>query len=411
MKRIGIDARMLGPQQTGIGAYIQQLITRIPAIDPGSHYVFFLREPFFSSWSTTYPNVSVVHAPERWYTLAEQTTFVARLMRARLDVVHFPNFNVPLLYPRPFIVTIHDITPKFFHGHRMTSATRRMAFDTIFSHGITNASRVIAVSEHTKRDILMYFRKKTEDITVIYNGVDERFFARENCGTLSEVRARFGITKPYILYSGVWRNHKNIVGLVEAFHLLREQHGVDCQLVLGGTEHEWYPDARRTWERTGVGSHIIRTGFLDDDDLRMLYSHATAYVLPSFYEGFGLTGLEAMALGTPVAAARTTALPEVYGDAAHYFDPHEPADIARALSELMSDHMLRSTLIARGHERARRYSWDTCAHHTRDLYHSLLLTHATIKKNKNPNTSKGGETTATHTRTEEETSHQTHQAD
>ncbi len=356
--RIGIDARMYGPQQTGIGIYIKNIIERVPAADPENEYVIFLRDPFFESWTPASPNVTKVRAPYHWYSYDEQFLFPLQLYRAKLDLVHFPNFNVPLLYRKPYVVTIHDTTPLFFHGHRMTSSWRRMAFDTVFAQGIHKAKKVIAVSEATKRDIMSNIGEKEEHIRAIPLGYDPRLNELAKYDTMGTVFDRFKITAPYLLYAGVWRNHKNIVGLIEAFALARQQSAEDLRLVLVGTEHEHYPEPRLTWERLGIGEYISRPGFVSDAELAALYAHARAYVVPSFSEGFGINGLEAMSFSVPVIAARAGSLPEVYGAAAHYFDPHEPTDMARAITDVFTDDQLRAQLIERGTYLVRSSTWE-----------------------------------------------------
>lgn len=376
--RIGIDARMYGPEQTGIGIYIKNIIDRIPPADPANEYVIFLSDPHFESWRAPSANVRKVRAPYRWYSYAEQLLFPALLYRERLDLVHFPNFNVPILYRKPYVVTIHDTTPLFFHGHRMTAAHRRAAFSFVFAQGIHTAARVIAVSEATKADIARNIGENTDRIRVIPLGYDPRLNQLAEYDTLRQVFDRFKIAQPYLLYAGVWRNHKNLVGLVEAFAILRSRYGHDLRLVLAGTEHEHYPEPRRAWERLGVGDHIVRPGFVSDAELAALYAHAAAYVVPSFAEGFGINGLEAMSFSIPVVASRAGALPEVYGAAAHYFDPHEPDDMARAIHAVLSDEALRTTLIERGAYLVRSSAWELPIASHLHLYREIL--HAKNKK-------------------------------
>lgn len=371
MKKIGIDARMLGPKQTGIGNYIQELINRVPALDPQNHYYIFLRPPYFTEWVSKSKNVTKVFAPEKWYSYKEQLVFPLRLFAYNLDLVHFPHFNVPLLYPKKHITTIHDITPKFFHGHKMTSKWRRKMFDLVFDNAITQSEEVITVSEFTRQDILEQYPELKTPLSVVYNGFHPRFNSTVSYDTIKEIKAKYSITKPFILFIGVWRNHKNIAGLVRAFSILKKQ-GHDIQLVLGGEELDTYTEPREIWEAEGIGGDIILPGFIPDEDMAALYAAAELYVIPSFYEGFGINGLEAFASGTPVVASNTTALPEIYGDTIRYFSPGNPKEMAETIVSVLDNPDLQDEIISKGKKLLETYSWKKTAQETFSIYKKHL---------------------------------------
>jgi glycosyltransferase involved in cell wall biosynthesis len=157
---------------------------------------------------------------ENWYSWGEQLILPWRLSRQKLDLMHFPHFNSPIFYRRKQIITIHDITPMFFPGHKMNSWLRRLGFWLTYKQSLRKAAKIIAVSEHTKHDIVSYFNIRPEKITVIYEGVNEKYFKPVSSEAIAALRQKYGLTKKYLLYIGVWRNHKIVVGCCRAFNQL-----------------------------------------------------------------------------------------------------------------------------------------------------------------------------------------------
>jgi glycosyltransferase involved in cell wall biosynthesis len=237
---------------------------------------------------------------------------------------------------------------------------------------VRKARALIAVSEHTKQDVVRHFNAPPEKIAVIYEGVDPHFSRVTDAAALDATLTRYGVSRPYIFYGGLWRPHKNVDGLVRAYGALLRRHGLPHCLVLGGREHPDYPAPREAWESLGLGDRIVRPGFVADDDMPALYSGADAFVLPSFNEGFGLMPLEAMACGTPVVASNASCVPEILGDAARYVDPRDPDAIAEGLHAVLTDSALRGELIARGTARLDRFSWDRAAEETLAVYERAL---------------------------------------
>ncbi len=366
--KIGIDARMYGSGQTGIGNYIKHVTDNILKIDNENEYVLFLREPEFSKFTPPNKRVRKVKAEARWYSWREQVILPWQMLKENVDLMHFPHFNSPILYPKKSVVTIHDVTPRFFPGHKMKSIVRRLGFRAVFNSSVHKAAHVIAVSGHTKRDVMRYFHVPDEKITVTYLGVEPYFRKIENYAKIKEIKDRFSITGPFIFYVGVWRNHKNVDGLIKAFGIFLKKYKMDYQLVIGGQEDPYYPEVRKAWEDLGIGGRVIRPGFIKDDDLPLFYNAAELYVVPSFYEGFGLNGLEAMACGTPVASSKVTSLPEVYEDSAVYFDPNDHEEMADAMAAVLMNKEKKEELTAKGYQRVKRYRWENCARATLEIY-------------------------------------------
>jgi len=370
--RIGIDARMLGKEQTGIGLYIKNLIENIAKLDEENEYVLFLRKKQFDEFKLPGKNFKKVLADYRWYSFSEQFQFLFKLYLKRLDLMHFPSFNAPIFYFKKRVTTIHDLTPKYFPGHKMNSFFRKLASDIVFLRSILASERIIAVSEYTKKEILKFYKIRAEKIEVIYQGIPNA-----NCGlnfklSDSQFFQKYEIKKPYIFYTGVWRNHKNIVGLIFAFDILRKKYKKDISLILGGKEDPFYPEVRRNWENLGLGDDIITPGFIENEEMGLFLKNAELFVLPSFVEGFGFGPLEALSYKTPVAVSDAGAMPEVLGDAALYFDPNDSKDIAKKINRLFEDGNIRKIILENGEKRLKRYNWVECAKKTLKIYKKCI---------------------------------------
>lgn len=362
---IGIDARMYGAEQTGIGVYIEYLIKNLLEIDQENFYKIFLLESEFSRFNDNYRNARKIKVNSRWYSWREQLVLPWQMMRERIDLMHFPHFNAPILYRGKFITTIHDLTPLRFPGRKMGgSSYRKKAFKYVFSNAVRRASKVIAVSNYTKNDLIQNFGVNEDKVRVIYEGVRKL--------KAKPLSANQVIVKPYIFYTGVWREHKNLIGLIKAFNILIKKYHMDLWLVLGGKEDPYYPDIRTTWEELGLQNRVVTPGFLTDEELTLFYKNASLFVIPSFAEGFGFVGLEAMACGAPVVASSIMSLPEILGNAAIYFNPYDVNDIAEKIREVLTKDILRRDLIQKGYENIKKYSWRKMAEETLQLYKNIL---------------------------------------
>ena len=189
---------------------------------------------------------------------------------------------------------------------------------------------------------------------------------------LEQLKRKFNITKPYFLYIGQWRSHKNVIRLIRAFALLRRRYQLDYQLVLGSKIDPAYPEVQATIKELNLSDDVVLTGYITDDELPYLYNGAECFVFPSLYEGFGLPPLEAMACGTPVVSANTSCLPEVLGDAAIYFDPLNIEEMAKVMAEVGRNYSLKRELKAKGIKQARLYSFDRMAEETLAVYRRVL---------------------------------------
>ena len=365
--RIGIDARFFRMETGGIGRYTQELVRHLSQIDVHNDYVVFITPADEPEWDTDQPNFRKVVVPARHYSKAEQTIFPRALNRENLDLVHFLNFNHPILYRRPFVTTLHDMT-MFFHagGKDSRSKIKLALFRTLFKRAFSRAKRVIAISEYSARDAEKHLGISRSKIDVVYEGGPEAGDEPENRKAIEEY---LGTESPYFLFLSQWRPHKGILTLIDGFNLFKERTGLPHKLVIGGKKNVVLDEVRERLERS---KDILTPGFVPDDLLTGLYTASTAFVMPSEYEGFGLPVLEAMAASTATILADNSSLPEVGGDAALMFPTRDAGALADRLEQICREHGLREQLIQRGFEQLHKFSWERCAAQTRATYMRVL---------------------------------------
>jgi glycosyltransferase involved in cell wall biosynthesis len=304
----------------------------------------------------------------------DNVAFPAFLHSLAPDLVHIPLTRVPLFMIRPYVVTIHDMSSLLFQ--EPASSLRMQLRRYRFRRGLARASRIIAVSEATKRDLEAASGLPPERIRRVYNAPDPVFFRGGAEGAAEErqrIMERYQINYPFLLYAGNIRRHKNVPRLVEAFAVARDQLAShpdykDLHLVIIGDTTSQYPAVRQAVMKSRV-DHVVRfLGFVEFETLRCFFESAAAFVFPSRYEGFGLPPLEAMACGTPVVTSNVSSLPEVVGDAAVLVNPENVFDIARGIRDVLLDKVLRAGLIRRGREQAARFSWSHSARQVLEIY-------------------------------------------
>ncbi|MCD6149700.1 glycosyltransferase family 4 protein [bacterium] len=369
--RIGIDARFYGTAGKGLGRYTQKLIENLERIDGRNQYFVFLKKENFGEYQPKNKNFQKVLADYRWYTFSEQINMPRILNKYNLDLVHFPHFNVPLLYRGKLVITIHDLILIHFPTVRGTTLNpffywiKFLAYKIVIWSAIKKAKKIITVSEFTKDDILKNYKVPENKIKVTYEACDN--FRETPVGNDEEILRRRGIMKPYLLYVGNAYPHKNLERLILAFKEVNKIKK-DLKLVLAGKEDYFYHRLKKMTEKRNI-KNVIFAGFVSDRDLSLVYRQASLYVFPSLYEGFGLPPLEAMAEGTPVISSDHQCMREVLGNSAYYFDARKPDEIAEAIIKVLDDEKLREKLTARGYEQIKKYSWEKMAGETLDVYY------------------------------------------
>ena len=265
------------------------------------------------------------------------------------------------------VVAIHDCIHLMFPQYLPNRLALGYAKASI-AMAAKRATRVMTVSETSKRDIIELFGTAPEKIDVIYNSYDERFGDKPRDEDVSRVRERYQLEDDFILYAGNVKPHKNLERLIEAFHIVRKR-GLDrVKLVMIGDDISKYASLRRAVHRHQLHKHVRFLGYLPEGTLAAMYRLAGVFVFPSLYEGFGLPPLEAMASGTPVVTSNVSSLPEVAGDAALLVDPYDPEAIADGIYRVLTDRALHADLRLKGLARAQHFSWETSVRRVRQIY-------------------------------------------
>lgn len=348
MKRIvSIDVRML--RSSGIGVVISNIIPRLIAWRPDWDFRLLGDSSMLNAyaWSRA-GNVSQIPFTAPIHSMAEQWLWPAAAV-AGSDIVLSPNYNIPLRWEGHLAVIVHDVAhlalPKIFNGVR-----KQVYANFMFEQVRRRATGICFVSEFTKNEFGHYVGEPRGRVSIVYPGVDAAWYSAR----------RSYAPSPSIIYVGNIKPHKNVRGLVDAFEKIYREIPHVLRLV-GRREGFLTGDPAIEDRIRHFGGRIQFTGILSDEALRQAVADADALVLPSFYEGFGIPPLEAMAVGCPVLVSAAASLPEVCGDAALYCDPQVPSDIASALKRIVADNGLRERLRASGRARAQMFSWDTAA--------------------------------------------------
>ncbi|OGY31602.1 MAG: hypothetical protein A3C02_02515 [Candidatus Andersenbacteria bacterium RIFCSPHIGHO2_02_FULL_45_11] len=375
--RIAIDARAFW--WTGIGRYIRNIVHEFAKDSHGHEFTLLVPEGREGDIMRELGDLDqlkplgfkYVGVEPSYYSLKEQTKFLLQLNRLDIDLVHFTHFNVPLLYRRPYVVTIHDITRFIFPGQKSQSLFQQIAYEAVFAHAVKRARTLIAVSKTTLDDMKHLPITLPKNIAVIHEGIDPEFLTPVTPLLNQKLRLLLGTDKPYVLYVGVWMSHKNLVRLLQAFEVVRAQYP-EMQLVITGKPVPGYSNLLQYVQEHGLEKNVIFPGFVPASLLPVLYANASLLVLPSLYEGFGLPPLEAAACGTPVVISNVSSMPELLQDAAEYINPESVEDISRGIIAVLADPEYAGRLVANGLAKSREYRWEITAQQHIRIYETAL---------------------------------------
>ncbi len=375
--KVAIDARFFGPEGTGIGRYVEKLLENLEKIDHKNDYYILLKSSNFNLYNPKSKNFKKVLADANWYSLKEQILIPRILRKIKPDLVHFCHYNVPFLLPKKFIVTIYDLTKLEFGreasniNNRLVYFLKQMIFEILLRRSVKQARWVIAGSKTTKEKIVDLLSVEEDRIIPIYAGADD-FIGRNRKVKQNKEQVRLlnklNIKTPFVLYVGNAAPYKNIDVILESLVYLDQK----ISFVYVSANAKFVEKLQNKVAILGIKERVVFAGFLSNEDLSILYEEALAYIFPSISEGFGLPGLESMASGCPVICSNTKVFREVYSDAALFFDPKNPVELSQRIKSLITNNLLKESLIAKGKKQVEKYSWARLTRETLEVYKKTL---------------------------------------
>lgn len=374
MMRIGIDYTAAIYQGAGVGRFVRNLVGALIALDHENTYTLLYSRPGHRSGAPVLPTgPNVTGRPlvlgQRllnvlWYKLG--VPLPVEWLGASADVYYFPDFTLPPVRNGATVLTVHDLS--FLLVPECAEAGLRAHLERIVPASVRAADFVTADSENTRNELTALLDVPPERIEVVYCGVDRRFHPIDDEAALGQVRAKYGLNFPFMLYVGTIEPRKNLGRLLRAYLQVRQQHRTQHRLVVAGGLGWLYEDVLREIDELAAEHEVMFLGRVPDEDLPYLYSLSDLFVFPSLYEGFGMPPLEAMACGKAVVCSNTSSLPEVVGDAGVLVSPYDVDALADAMASLLNEPERRAELGRRGVERARRFTWEKSAARLLEVY-------------------------------------------
>ncbi|MCX2726755.1 glycosyltransferase family 1 protein [Thermomicrobium sp. 4228-Ro] len=368
--RVGLLASLLshrsGYRRAGVSRYIEALLTCIPGTAPDVHLLAYLPRSVGQAVSRAFSGIDwrcTRWPTERPVVRIAWEQLIAPWVTLDCDVVHGPVNVLPLALAKPGIVTVHDLA--FLHFPEHYPVAKRWYLRLMTGMSVRRARCVIAVSEHTRRDVVLAYGVAPEKVIVIPNGIDADW-TRVPESELARWRAERGLPERFLLFVGTIQPRKNLLTLLRAIRHLPDE--VDWPLYVVGARGWKDSPVYRAVRELGLEQRVVFVGYAPPEELRYWYSAATLFVYPSLYEGFGLPVLEAMACGTPVITSDRSSLPEVAGGAALLVDPSDAGALAAAIAELAADEYRRAMLAQVGQSRAHSFTWERTARDTAEIY-------------------------------------------
>lgn len=380
--KIAIDARFINPKNRGLSTYTRNLVFELEKIDKENEYFILLRDNDCASLKLLNPNFKKVCAEAHWYGIKEQLLIPWILSKLNPDLTHFPHFNVPIVYNRPFVTTIHDLilfaypTKKATTLGPLTYAFKNQAYRATINHALNKSKAIIAVSQSTANDISYFFKKvNKKKVSVIYEGAGaddnnkiKRYADISENNRHKWLQERISIKFPFIFYLGGAYPHKNLERLILGFKLVQKKHKNIFLVIAGGDDY--FFDGLKKLVKTKKIPNIIFPGFISDrKTLELLYKEALFCIFPSLYEGFGLPPLEALKRGKLVLCNNGTCFPEILSDSVVYFNGQSVEDTAKTITNTIKNlESLKKTYLSRAPKTLTKYSWHKMAEETLRLY-------------------------------------------
>ncbi len=374
--QINLDCRQFG--SSGIGTYIENLIYQYQKNDFEFNFRLLVRKEHRDILSKRL-RFPLNEYNEEIYSIGEQFGWVTKI--DPFGILHVPHYNAPLLYPGKLIITVHDVCHlamrQFFPG-----LLKRLYSNLFFKRILVKADHIVTVSNFSKSEITRYFDIDPEKISVIYNGVspDYRPIPKEES---ENIIRQYNLPDEFILFLGNLKPHKNIVGLVTSYREAVAMSPDLPPLVILGNDYNMFrenPGLKEAINDRRIRERLIFTGFLPTEVLPAIYSRALLFLLPSFYEGFGLTVLEAMACGTPVITSNCSSIPEVVEDAAMLINPYNNREIAQGIVRMLTDNDLQNEYVSRGFNQVQKYTWEKSALEHFEIYDRIAEVPAPVRR-------------------------------
>jgi len=362
VKKIVIDAREL---RQSSGRYVERLLHYLQEVDHGHAYTVLLKPKDMDGWEPTNRNFKKLACPYKEFTFSEQVDLLRLLNRIKPDLVHFDMVQQPVLYRGKVVTTMNDLTTARFTNpskNWLIFKIKQQIYKLLNYIVAHKSAALMTFTNFVKDDVAKFANINSRKITTTYLAADKITVPPEPMKLFEH--------KDFLLYVGRPMSHKNLERLIEAFAILKETH-FNLSLVMAGKLDANYKRLQKLVDQKSVPG-VFFTDFVTEGELRWLYEHAKAYVLPSLSEGFGLPGLEAMAQGCPLVSSNATCLPEVFKDAAHYFDPLDVPDMAAKINDVLADEKLAQKLVTKGSQVIKEYSWHRTAQQTLNVYKTVL---------------------------------------
>lgn len=360
--RIAIDARAYS--WAGIGRYIRNILLHLAQVSHPHDILVLLNEKDAQAYDGPFQKILVDGS---YYSWREQVVGWRQLERVEADLWHFTHFNVPWLFGRPYVVTIHDVTRFIFPGQKRQRLMQQVAYEALFARTVQRARHLITVSESTARSLAALPISDPAPHTTIYEGVEEKFFTPVTELQKTKVRILLGGSAPYLLSVGVWMSHKNLERLMHAYALVRRQYP-SLHAVMTGRPVPGYANMIEVARQLRIDDTVVFPGFVADELMPALYAQATCFVLPSLYEGFSLPILEAAACGTPVVTSNVASTRELLQGAAELVNPESVASIAEGIINVVESKKCREKWQAAGRARAAKFRWPAAVQQHVSIY-------------------------------------------
>ena len=366
--KIGIDAsRAFEKERTGTEEYSYRLIKSLAMMDTSRHQIFLYarKNPLIDFDLPANFQLKIISTNRFWTQLG----LASEMMMNKPDVLFVPSYAIPQIHPVKTVVTIHGL--EYRYCPECYSLKERLILELNTRSSIKWASKIITPSESTKKDLIEFYKVDRDKIRVIYHGVEKSPLLRGGWGCVKETLQHTPSPSQEgtysILFIGRLEKRKNLVNLIKAFEIFRKSYKLQAtsyKLILAGKAGFGFAEIKKAIQDSPFKKDIVLKNYVSEEEKGELYKNTDLFILPSFYEGFGLPVLEAMNYGAPVICSNVSSLPEAAGDAALLIDPNNPEEIAEAMKKVFSDDNLRKKMIEKGFENVKKFSWEKCARKT-----------------------------------------------